>query len=389
MRITKYFFLLLSFILFVSCSDDSTSPNSNAERDRQYIEKINHFADSLTTSIKSINYPDHDFFIPGLVFSVWSEEKDFSYTLAKGKADLALGRLMDEDDLFRIGSITKTFVITVLLQLVDEKKLFLDDKLSKFYPDFPNSDKVTIRMMCNMSSGIYNYFATQYFNEIITLNPVTVFSPQDLVNLAKDSAFYFNPGTGFEYSNTNTILLGMIIENLTGNKLDQEVKSRIIDELNLENTFFPIDRFFPSGYSFSKGYCVESLENYKEECSERFDPSLAWAAGAMISNVHDLKIWLKALAEGTLISSEMQSQRLITVNNCFTGIPLFDKVKYGLGIMNYKGFLGHGGDIMGYHTFAMYDPLRKAGVIALMNYNSQNLQLSNELLKILYPELTD
>jgi D-alanyl-D-alanine carboxypeptidase len=377
--------LLLPLFVFNSCKDANS--NINETLFQNYIARINDVADSVTIRRKSSEHPDIDYTVPGIVISVWAKDKKFSYIVAKGKADISTGREIQVNDLFRIASITKTFVITVMLQLVDEKKVSLDDKLSKFYPNFPDGNKVTIRMLCNMSSGIFNYLEDIDFNNLLTSNPLHEFSPTDLVNYSQAHPYYFEPGSAFHYTNTATTFVGMIIEKLTGNKLEKEVKTRIIDRLNLKNTFFPSSRFFPDGFSCAKGYAAESLQDFKVDVSEKYTITYTWAAGGMISNADDLKIWAEALAEGKLISTAMQNERLITVSPCFEGTPIYDKIKYGLGIMNFQGFIGHGGDVAGYHTYMTYDPVRKAGAIVLLNYNGAALNETYAVLKILYPDL--
>jgi len=384
-------FNLLIVCLFVfiaiSCKEDPANIEGNDVLFQSYIAKIDYIADSLTTKRVSTEHPELDLNIPGVVIGVWSKNIGFSYSVAKGKADVSSGRKLQINDLFRIGSMTKPFVITVLLQLVDEGKLSLEDKLSKYFPDFPNASNVTIKMLCNMSSGIFNYAENPAFQNKLNSSPLTIWEPIDLINYAKDEDFYFEPGSGFHYSNTNTCFVGLIIEKLTGNKLGQEIKTRILDELNLKNTFFASDQYFPVGYSYSKGYEIENLENFKPDVTEKYSQTWSWAAGAMISNLNDLMIWAEALGEGRLISANMQKERMVTVFPCYPGVPIAEKLKYGLGIENFVGFWGHGGDIAGYHTFLLYDPIKKAGVVVLFNYTGSALNTAYDIIKILDPAL--
>ena len=127
-----------------------------------------------------------------------------SYVKSFGTSDIVTKAPMKSNDLFRIASITKTFVITVFLQLVDEKKVSLDDKLSKFFPDFPRAGEVTLRQLCNMTSGVFNYWETEDFVAWITEHPLKPVTPWEAIFWAKDVPFYFNPGDDFHYSNTNT-----------------------------------------------------------------------------------------------------------------------------------------------------------------------------------------
>ncbi len=383
--------ILLSALLFIllisSCKDVPTKPDENSEKFKSYIEQIDKIADSLTTKRSDNNFPGIDLSYPGIVLGVWSHSMGFSYTVVKGKKDLETGAALQINDLFRIASITKTFTITVLLQLIDEGKLTLNDKLSRFYPDFPKADSVTIRMLCNLTSGIQQYEANNDFINALISNYQTNFPPDELINYSKVLPYYSEPGTGFHYANVNTVICGRIIEKLTGNKLEQEIKTRIIDKLGLKYTFFPTNWLFPAGMSYAKGYEFASPAQPKAEVSEKFHPSVNWAAGAMISNFSDLKIWVEALADGKLISANMQNERLQTVFPTWSGVPLLENSKYALGIMNFKNFLGHQGNISGYATIILYDPIRKAGVIFLGNYDGLVIETAYQVLKILYPEL--
>jgi D-alanyl-D-alanine carboxypeptidase len=268
-----------------------------------------------------------------------------------------------------------------------EEKLSLEDKLSKFYPDWPRADEVTIRMMCNMSSGIFDITGNPDFFAQLGLNPLKNWTPDELINFAKDKPYYFNPGTGFHYSNTNTTLIGMIIEKITGNTLHHEIKTRIIEKLSLSNTFIPNDQYFPSGFSYSKGYAFESNSYYKVDVTEKYSPTCSWSAGELISNFNDLKVWAEALAEGKLVTTSIQAERLQTVSPCWTGVPYLEKVKYGLGIMNFLGYIGHGGDQFGYHGYICYDPIKKIGAVVLYNYEGSAISTTQEVLKIVDPTL--
>ncbi|MCK9424669.1 MAG: beta-lactamase family protein [Ignavibacteriaceae bacterium] len=370
---SKFLFVLLLSALISSCSDKVTNNPESTKTDpiKSVIDKI---GDSLTTKLKIVGHEDIDANVPGAVIAVWSDELNFSYIKSFGTSDIITKEPMKANNLFRIGSITKTFVITVFLQLVDEKKVSLDDKLSKFYPDFPRAGEVTLRQLCNMTSGIFNFWETQNFAVWINEHPLNSVTPWEAISWAKDVPFYFNPGTDFHYSNTNTYLLGLIIETLTGNKIEVEVKNRLIDKLHLTSTFFPTTLSFPSGLSYTKGYEVDGNVKGPRDATEFLDLSLAWAAGAMISNIYDLKIWIQACAGGTLLSSITQTERMKLVP--FVAANM----NYGLGIMEYKGFYGHGGDVFGYHTFIIHSPERKTTIAVMLNSTSNQIKAIQDII---------
>ena len=370
---SKFVLVLFLTLLISSCSDKVVN-NPEPKKTDKIVNIIDKIGDSLTTKIKLAGYEDINVNVPGVVIALWSDELNFNYIKSFGTSNIVTKEPMKVNNLFRIASITKTFVITVFLQLVDENKVSLDDKLSKFYPDFQRSDEVTLRQLCNMTSGIFNFWETESFAAWLAEHPFKPATPWDCISMAKDIPFYFNPGADFHYSNTNTYLLGLIIEKITGNKLEAEVKNRLIDKLNLTNTFFPTTISFPSGLSYTKGYEVDGSVKGPRDATEFLDLSLAWSAGAMISNIEDLKIWVQACANGTLLSSKTQTERMKTVP--FTEA----KMNYGLGIMEYKGFYGHGGDIPGYHTFIIHSPERKTTIAVMLNCSSNQIQAVQDII---------
>lgn len=372
---SKIILVLVLTLLITSCSDKAINKPEPKNTDK-LVTLIDKLGDSLTTKIKIAGYEDVNGNVPGVVIALWSDELNFSYVKSFGTSDIVTKEPMRSNNLFRIASITKTFVITVLLQLVDEKKVSLDDKLSKFYPDYPRAGEVTLRQLCNMTSGIFDYCDTQDFTAWLIAHPQKPVTPWDAISWAKDVPFYFTPGAGFHYSNTNTYLIGLIIETLTGNKLEDEVRKRIIDRLNLTNTFFPTALSFPAGLSYTKGYEVDGAVKGPKDATEFMDLSLAWSAGAMTSNIDDLKIWIRACAGGTLISTTTQTERMKTVP--FVAA----KMNYGLGVMEYKGFYGHGGDIPGYHSFIIHSPVRKTTIAVMLNCTGNQIKVVQDIIEL-------
>src|SRR4028119_1681900 len=143
------------------------------------------------------------------------------------------------DDHFRIGSNTKTFTGTVVLQLVDEGKLRLDDPVSKYQPEVPNGKNITIRELLNMSSGLFSYSEDKGFNQTLDSDPHKVWEPEELVSIGLRHKPVFPPGKGFYYSNTNFVLLGMIVEELTGRPLEEAYEERIFEPLGMTQTSLP------------------------------------------------------------------------------------------------------------------------------------------------------
>jgi D-alanyl-D-alanine carboxypeptidase len=264
--------------------------------------------------------------IPGAIVGVWSPRSG-DLIMSKGKADIKAGADMKSADRVRICSITKTFTITVVLELVDEGKLSLDDKLARFYPDIPNADQITIRQLCNMTAGIFNYSDDETFLKTYTEDPNKVWKPEELVSIAIAHPPYFSPGKGWTYSNTNSIILGMIVEKITGKDIASQIKSRLVDDLKLTNTYWPVGTSIEGAHAH--GYLGGAGEELVDGTS-MFNPSGMGASGALISNLDDLKTWVLTLVNGDLLKKETQTQRTTLVPGDYDYFGI--NVKYGLGI---------------------------------------------------------
>ncbi len=347
-------FFLLSVILCVfvieSCSDDnSSSANDNGAI---YESKIKVVLDSVIGNTH----------VPGLVAGVWSPDKGVDLIYTAGVSNLNTNAAMDADFYFRIGSNTKTFVITVFLQLVEEELLSLDDKLSVYFPEFPRADEVTLAMLTDMRSGIYDYLETTEFEEIVFSNLLKEWTVNEKIALVLGYEYYFDPGTAWMYSNTNTIMLGAIIEQVTGNSLAEEIGSRILQPLNLTKTFFPEKGTeIPSPHSAA--YYIGEYSEDKTDLCEAFDISWAGAAGNMISTLDELRTYAEALVGGNLLSATMHQQR---IQSC---LPVADgsKLLYGYGLMSYEGYYGHNGGMPGYTSLMLSNPVDNSTIIIWYN----------------------
>ena len=327
---------------------------------------IEHYSDSMLTVALQ----------PGMIISITKGDKVI-YEKSKGLANIDTKAPMVTDLRFRIGSLTKTFTCTVILQLVDEKKLTLDESIEKYFPNLPNAKNITIRMLGDMTSGLYNYSEAKEFDDSMQAYPKKLWKPEELVEVSVRNGTYFEPGKGWHYSNTNTTLLGMIIEKITGNSLPGEIKSRITDKLGMKNTDFPevpeIWGSHPEGYGEDDGTWVYPLV----DVTTKYNPSWGWAAGAMVSTIEDLKIYLKALDEGAMISKELVAERMKPglerdgLNYCFGMFILGDM------------YIGHNGSYPGFHNISVHSP--KTGITAIIFYNTQSNRSPDDFLKAILP----
>jgi D-alanyl-D-alanine carboxypeptidase len=279
------------------------------------------------------------------------------YVKSVGTADLQSKAPFKLPDKFRIGSNTKTFVVTVLLQLADEHRLRLDDTISKFALgiNIPNAGKITVRELCEMRSGLFEAYNTPQANKL-QISPQTQVTPQQLVRWAAAQKPLFAPGARYNYSNTNYLILGMIVEKLTHDTVGNQIRKRLIDPMGLNGTSFPGTASMPAPYAH--GYELQGSDWH--DVSVNVPPSLTWAAGAMISTVPDMKHWVKSYVLGTMNSKAMQRERL----RC---IPTGGKdLSFGLGIGCSNGWYGYTGGLPGYNTAAYYLPAKDVTLIAFV-----------------------
>src|SRR6202012_5705159 len=192
--------------------------------------------------------------VPGAVVGVWMPGAA-AWVRAVGLGNLSPKEAMKLDDKFRVGSNTKTFVVTVLLQLVDEGKLSLDDSLAKFDVGVkvPNAENITVRELCQMRSGLLDAYHAPELDSM-NINAHTKITPRELVAIAVKHPPLFAPGAKWNYSNTNYLLLGLIIETLTHDTAQHQIEKRLLGPLKLKNTTFPTDEVgMPAPFSHGFG----------------------------------------------------------------------------------------------------------------------------------------
>ena len=310
--------------------------------------------------------------IPGTVVLIQSP-KQGNWSSTFGTAATGKHAPMSLADHFRIGSNTKTMTSTVILQLVQEGKLKLDDPIAKYRPDVPNGENITIAQLSEMRSGLYSYSFDPGFNATLDQDPQKAWTPDELLAIAFSHPPDFAPGAQYEYSNTNIVLLGTVIEKLTGMSASAAFQKRIFGPLKLKHTSLPArtDATIPAphsqGYQF--GTNVQTINSYAVPASQLpavlngslppinqtdANPSWAWTAGGAISTPRDLAVYVKALVGGGLLNKKTQKLRLDSIQPTVPGQT--GGVGYGLGIAQFApNILGHDGQIPGYSTFMVYN----------------------------------
>ncbi|WP_441250626.1 serine hydrolase domain-containing protein [Kitasatospora sp. McL0602] len=295
--------------------------------------------------------------IPGVIVGLWLPGRG-SYVRATGVADTVTGEPMNADVYTRIGSETKTFTVTALLELVDDGLIGLDDPISRYVDCVPCGDRITLRQLAEMRSGLFPYTADPDFVQALLSDPSRSFTPQESLAYGFKHPNTFEPGAQFEYSNTNLVLLGLVIEKVSGLDLIDFVDRRVLRPARLSNTLFPSDAEFPQPHA--RGYTNQTLSGATVDSTD-WNPSWAWAAGAMISDLHDLRRWAKIVATGELLSPQTQRERLKVLPTGFPG------TSYGLGILDSGGWIGHNGSIPGYQSVTVYLPPLEATLVLITN----------------------
>jgi len=298
---------------------------------------------------------------PGATIAVMLPDQSI-WAGASGIANLDQRTAMQPESVFRIASVTKTFVATLVMQLVENNTLNLDDTLTEWLsPSLLNNiqfaDQITIRQLLSHTSGIYDYLESDTFFDAIDRNPTRVWDDEDVLDFV-DGNPYFSPGASgqWEYSNTNYILLGLIVESATGNSLASELRSNIYQPLGLNDTYLETKENFPD--TLVRGY--ESAGRRVEDVTD-INTGNGLADGGILSTAADLARFADGLFRGGLVS-ESTLQQMVNFH------PIGE---YGLGIASefttFGESFGHTGSILGYTSIMWYFPEEDIIITALVN----------------------
>jgi D-alanyl-D-alanine carboxypeptidase len=319
--------------------------------------------------------------IPGVIAGAWVPGRG-AWVAARGVADVTTGRPLRVTDRMRIGTITRTFTTTVLLQLVEEGRVGLDDPVGRYVPDIRGVGAITLRQLASNTSGLLD--DEELLDPAGPAEPLRHWSARELVERAVRHPRnpHVPPGGAFHDASTGFVLLEMVIEQVTGNPLGTEIERRILRPLGLRGTVYPIGSALPAPHS--QGYLRPPGGGPLRDVTI-LDPSLVRGAGAMISTLADLEVWAEVLATGRLLRPETRRERLASVPTA----PGSEDPRYGLGIASRGGLLGHSGQIYGFTAAMFHDPGRKATIVILANLTGER-NVADEilvgLLDVLFPE---
>ncbi len=290
--------------------------------------------------------------------STWSD--------ADGLAQLDPPVSATPDTLYVVGSMSKTFVTALIMQLAEQGKLTIDDPLSNWLPDYPNAANITIGELLSHTSGVHDFFENGSYSPLVIHDPLRAWTPQETLDSLVGPP-YFEPGTGYHYSSTNFILLGLVLEQATGKQLGALLRQRLFKPIGLDHTYFQDAAHAPAagaavGHSATTGADISDGTNYRPTTSEA---TVAWAAGAILSDVTDIATWCRTLYGGHLL----QPDSLAQMEN-YDYSPYSDET-YGLGtrtrIFDGERMFGHTGSLRGFYGAMWYYPDSDLTVVVLDN----------------------
>jgi len=338
-----------------------TVPRADCTRFQPYLDSV-HAAGRFAGATLGVAFPD------GSVCAI-----------ATGWNDTTAKTRMRPTDLLLSGSVGKTYVAAVALQLVSEGRLRLDEKISTYlgrepwFSRLPNAPDITVRMLMNHTSGLVRYELNERFLRDLTANPDKVWTPAERIAYLLDAQPPFRAGEGWDYSDTNYIVLGLIIERITGQALNDQIRRRVLQPLALAHTV-PSDRREIPGVA--QGYAGPNNPFGPFDAvlvNGRFvvNPQFEWAGGGYASTADDLARWMKLLFEGRAYPDSLLRQAL----DGREARPLGQGSRYGLAAIILQTPLGttygHSGFMPGYQTEARYYPAQKFAVAFQMNTSTR------------------
>ena len=297
-----------------------------------------------------------EFDVTGAVAGVWVPDEG-SWTTAVGLADIEAGVPASTDMQWPLRSLTKSYTVTLILQLADEGLISLDDTLDQYVDGVTNGESITIRELAGMQAGIADYTA-QAFLEDFTEDPDKLYTLDELNAYVIDQPELFAPGEGKVYSNASISLLGKIVEIVTGLDYATALEQRILTPLGQTGTEYLVDiadwaEPHPIGYRMLDGVQTPQPDNL----------SIFGPAGSLFGTLEDTRAWVNALATGDFLASATQAQRL-------SGAPLQQGPPYdlyGLGVGETGGYWGHNGEGFGFTAAMFHNPETGVSIVVFMN----------------------
>lgn len=317
--------------------------------------------------------------VPGGVVAVCAPGYQ-PWSVAEGESDIAQKTPMTTDLVWPLRSVTKSFTVTLILQLADEGKVSLDDPISKYVPDVPNGDDITLRQLAEMTSGVPEYTTEAWLKDYLK-DEQRNFTTPELIGYALEEPAQFPPGKRAVYTNTSTLLLGQVVTEVTGLPFEQALADQILEPVGLTDTrYLTISDDWsgphPTGYQPGESGNLEAQGN---------NFTVFGPAGAMTSTLADLCRWGTTLGSGELLQPDTQAQRL-------KGRPL-DKGpeydEYAQGIGSLEGWVGHTGEGFGHTLAVMHSPSNGTTAVVAMNASGLKRHVPTQLFRTMAPTLDE
>jgi D-alanyl-D-alanine carboxypeptidase len=333
----------------------------------------------LDTTVKEL-------MVPGAMVLLRTAQGEF--IVSYGTTELGVAIPPRADTHFRIASNTKTMTAAVIMLLAQEGKLGIHNPVSKYVPDVPNGDNITIAELLKMRSGLYNYTDAPELATSLDHDPAKAWTAAEVLSIAFKHPPLFPPGQAYQYCNTNYVLLGLIAEKVEAKPLANIFQTRLFGPLGMKGTMLPantsntLPKPYAHGYLYgSSSYAVADMPypadlraeakagTLKPNDDTDQNPSYASAAGGVISTADDLASWIRALIGGKLLNAGNQRRWFESIGPEDPSKP--DGQKYGYGIAQISfgpnRLYFHGGEMPGYNSFMGYDPINDVTLIVWAN----------------------
>lgn len=376
------------FILIVFFSISTFSLANKSTRESNHLQ---HFADQY---LHDHGQEEH---FTALALTLQTAKDITPISVYTGTMGTNSTKHINKNSLFQVGSITKSFIAAILLQLENDPQnnFSIEDSITKYFPQYSKWHAITVKELMNMSSGIPDYFTDDAIITGYSAHPFLHYRPRDWINRIYNKPLIFKPGSAFSYSNSNYFILGMLIEKLTGHTVSYEINARIIKPLQLKHTYFithqikaSLSPYLVHGYQYQDGFT-----DYIPLGADVTDYSLSYmnAAGALISNSEDMAKWTETLFTPGKFLNLTEWNKMVAVISETTGKPInkltpSDRDGYGLGIgaqfrrdLNVNSYI-YFGMTFGYRAIYLYIPERKTTITITVN-SSYDVQ-KNHLLDL-------
>ena len=302
------------------------------------------------------------------------------YQKAFGKANIELGVAMNTQNIFQLGSITKQFTAIAILMLEEANKLSTQDPISKYIPDYPSGDQITIHHLLSHTSGIKDFTKMKSISQIAQKD----LSPKELVDFFKNEPVDFLPGEKFEYNNSGYAILGYIIELTTQDTYEHYIQKNIFAKAGMTSSRYASDVAIIKNRAY--GY---QQKNNQYVNKTRISFNIPYASGALMSTQGDMLKWQNALNQNTLLKASSR-QKAFTAYQLNNGTSI--NYGYGWHISQINGYPSreHGGSVFGFKTMGVYLPQQDIYVIGLSNCDCNSpTQVTRDIAKLILETFKD